>query len=95
MSGEVLLKKRCTKCTQTKLLSEFDLKTNGSGERRKQGRKCTQSDWSRSQERARQANALNSSLDQRWLRELEAKADARTQAAFDRLKADRMEIAGV
>ena len=94
MSGDVL-RRRCTKCTQTKLLSEFDLKTNGSGERRKQCRKCTQSDWSRSQERKRLADANRSSDDQRWLRELEAKADARAQAAFDRLRADRLEVAGV
>ena len=94
MTDEVL-KRRCTKCTQTKLLSEFDLNPNGSGARRKQCRRCVQSAWNVSQARAREANAHGSSLDQRWLRELDAKADARTQAAFDRLRADRMELAGV
>jgi hypothetical protein len=86
---EKMKTKRCTKCTQTKPLSEFSLKANGHS-RRNQCRTCTYTDWSRSQERSRLADANRSSDDQRWLRELEAKADARTQAAFDRLRADRL-----
>lgn len=85
---------RCTKCTQSKPLAEFAVAARN-GKRRTQCRQCVQAAWAKSGAKTRSRDREDAKREKDWREYYEAKADARTQAAFDRLRADRLEVAGV